>query len=157
MPTPQEGLDKEMAFATVADAFLELLTRIELNPARVTLASQRYNAVKTTIENALPGKTVSQIGSFQRKTKIKPADLGDALDIDAVISFGGFYRYAGVGESGTTPSNALETVRRALVSEGTLVGHRSIRNRRHCGSADGCRTPCVDRRFLGGGRISRSS
>jgi SMODS domain-containing protein len=119
MPTPQEGLDKEMAFATVADAFLELLTRIELNPARVTLASQRYNAVKTTIENALPGKTVSQIGSFQRKTKIKPADLGDALDIDAVVSFGRFYKYAGAGESGTTPSNALEIVRRALISNRT--------------------------------------
>ena len=92
-----------MAFATVADAFLELLKRIELNPARVTLASQRYNSVKTTIESALPGKAVSQIGSFQRKTKIKPADLGDALDIDAVVNFGRFYKYAGAGESGMTP------------------------------------------------------
>lgn len=108
-----------MAFSTVAEAFNELLKRIELNPARVTLASQRYNAIKTTIEGALPGKTVSQIGSFQRKTKIRPAGLGDALDIDAVVSFGRFYKYAGVGESGTTPSNALEIIRRALVSNET--------------------------------------
>jgi len=76
-----------MAFSSVNEAFIELLKRIELNPARVTLASQRYNAIKTTVENALPGKTVSQIGSFQRKTKIRPADLGDALDIDAVVNF----------------------------------------------------------------------
>jgi len=108
-----------MAFSTVGEAFTELLKRIELNPTRVALASQRYNAVKTTIEGTLPGKTVSQIGSFQRKTKIRPADLGDALDIDAVVSFGRFYKYAGAGESGTTPSNALETVRRALVSDKT--------------------------------------
>jgi len=43
-----------MAYATVADAFTELLKRIELNPARVTLASQRYSAIKATIEGALP-------------------------------------------------------------------------------------------------------
>jgi Second Messenger Oligonucleotide or Dinucleotide Synthetase domain len=108
-----------MPFATVADAFNDLLKRIELNPARVTLASQRYNAVKTTIEGALPGKTVSQIGSFRRKTRIRPVDLGDALDIDAVVSFGRFSKYAGTGESGTTPSNALEIVRRALISNQT--------------------------------------
>lgn len=108
-----------MAFATVADAFTELLKRIELNPARVALASQRYNAVKETIETALPGKTVCQIGSFQRKTKIRPADLGDALDIDAVVSFKRFTHYARSGEDGTSPSDALEIVRRALVSNAT--------------------------------------
>lgn len=108
-----------MPFSTVADAFNELLKRIELNPARVTLASQRYNAVKATIEGALSGKTVSQIGSFQRKTRIRPADLGDALDIDAVVSFRRFTHYAGYGENGTTPSDALEIVRRALTSNQT--------------------------------------
>jgi hypothetical protein len=105
-----------MPFSTVAEAFNELLKRIELNPARSALASQRYNAVKATIEGALSGKTVSQIGSFQRKTKIRPADLGDGLDIDAVVSFRRFTHYAGYGENGMTPSDALEIVRRALTS-----------------------------------------
>jgi hypothetical protein len=108
-----------MPFSTVADAFNELLKRIELNPARVALASQRYNAVKATIESALPGKTVSQIGSFKRKTKIRPAGLGDALDIDAAVSFMRFTQYARSGENGVTPSNALEIVRRALTSNQT--------------------------------------
>jgi Second Messenger Oligonucleotide or Dinucleotide Synthetase domain len=111
-------LGARMAFSTVADAFIELLKRIELNPARVTLASQRYNAIKMTIEGALPGKTVSQIGSFQRKTKIRPADLGDALDVDAVVNFKRFTEYARSGD-GTSPSQALETVRRALASNET--------------------------------------
>ncbi len=48
-----------MAFSNVNEAFEELLRRIELNPARVVVASQRYNAVKVTIERALPGKAVS--------------------------------------------------------------------------------------------------
>jgi len=108
-----------MSFSTVADAFNELLKRIELNPARVALASQRYKAVKTTIEGALPSNTVSQIGSFQRKTKIRPADLGDGLDIDAVVSFKRFTHYASDGENGTTPSDALEIVRQALTSNQT--------------------------------------
>jgi hypothetical protein len=108
-----------MPFSTVADAFNELLKRIELNPARSALASQRYNAVKATIEAALPGKTVSQIGSFQRKTKIRPADLGEGLDIDAVVSFKRFTHYARSGEDGTTPAGALEIVRRALTSNQT--------------------------------------
>lgn len=66
-----------MATLPVDEAFREALGRIELNPSRVELASQRYNAVKASIESALPGKTLRQIGSFQRKTKIRPVDLSD--------------------------------------------------------------------------------
>jgi hypothetical protein len=104
--------------ASVEEAFDELLSRIELNPTRVTLASQRYNAVKATIENAISGKTVRQIGSFQRKTKIRPLDLSDKLDIDALVSFGTFRQYATDGR-GVSPASALETVRRALASNET--------------------------------------
>jgi len=107
-----------LAFSTVNEAFEEVLRRIELNPARVAVASQRYNAVKATIDRALPGKTVSQIGSFQRKTKIKPADLSDGLDIDVVVSFKRFAEYA-TGGNGVSPEGALETVRRALTSNET--------------------------------------
>jgi len=107
-----------MSYSTIAEAFDELLKRIELNPARVDLASQRYNAVKATVERELPGKAVSQIGSFQRKTKIRPADLSDGLDIDVVVSFKRFTQYATDG-SGVSPAGTLETVRRAVTSNET--------------------------------------
>jgi hypothetical protein len=58
----------------VSCAFAELLRRLELNPTRRALASQRYNAVKQVIEENLSGATVRQIGSFQRQTKIRPVD-----------------------------------------------------------------------------------
>jgi hypothetical protein len=111
-------LEAFLPFATVNGAFEELLKRIELDPTRVAVASQRYNSVKATIEGALPGKTVSQVGSFQRKTKIRPADLGDGLDIDAVVNFKRFTQY-GTGSGGISPAQALETVRSALVSNMT--------------------------------------
>lgn len=107
-----------MPFVTVDAAFEELLRRIELNPARVSLASQRYNAVKSTIEGSLPGKTVTQVGSFQRKTKIRPADLGDSLDVDVVVSFRRFTEYARDGR-GVSPGDALEIVRKALAANQT--------------------------------------
>lgn len=105
-----------MPLSSVDEAFKELLRRIELNPSRIALASQRYNAVKAAIETALPGKNLRQIGSFQRKTKIRPADLGDGLDLDVVVSFGPFYQYAGSGTRGVTPAEALGVVRQALRS-----------------------------------------
>src|SRR5260370_12200907 len=82
------------------EAFAAALSRIELNPTRVQLASQRYNAIKQVIEQALPGKTVTQIGSFQRRTKIRPLDLRDQLDIDLLVKFKtascSLFRLAGV-------------------------------------------------------------
>lgn len=109
-----------MAIATgqlmVGEAFDEMLRRIELNPTRVALASKRYQAVKETIEAALPGKIVKQIGSFQRKTKIRPGDLGDALDVDALVIFGPFKAYAQPPDHGMTSPSALEIVRKALIS-----------------------------------------
>ncbi|MCL4516328.1 MAG: hypothetical protein M1379_12185 [Firmicutes bacterium] len=104
---------------SVSNAFSELLSRIELNPTRVQLASQRYNAVKTLIEKALPGKDVTQIGSFQRKTKIRPVDLSDHLDIDVLVSFGPASKIARFPERGITPIEALKTVRDALSSDKT--------------------------------------
>lgn len=103
---------------TITAAFRELLARIELNPARSFLASQRYNAIKHRIESELSGTEVLQVGSFQRKTKIRPVKEDDPLDIDVIVCFGNAYHYALDG-SGNTPTKALEIVRRALVSDGT--------------------------------------
>src|SRR4051794_32940684 len=108
-----------MPLSPVDEAFTELLRRVELNQSRAELASQRYNAVKATIETALPGKSVRQVGSFQRKTKIKPVDLSDRLDVDAIVSFGRFSNYAAPQAGGITPSKALDIIRRALSSNQT--------------------------------------
>jgi len=108
-----------MALTSVEEGFAELLRRIELNESRVALASQRYNAVKATIEGALTGKSVRQVGSFQRKTKIRPLDPADSLDVDAIVSFGRFYQYAASTTEGITPSKSLDIVRRALASSQT--------------------------------------
>ena len=67
--------------ATVSAGFKELLKRIELNPTRVALASQRYNAVADRIARELPGCEVRQVGSFQRRTKIRPLEEDDPLGV----------------------------------------------------------------------------
>jgi len=104
----------------IKEAFAETLLRIELNPARVQLASQRYNAIKQVIEQAWPGKTVTQIGSFQRKTKIRPLDLSDKLDIDLLVKFKtaswSLFGMPGVWE---TPESALDKIQRILVADQT--------------------------------------
>lgn len=102
----------------IADGFKETLRRIELNPTRVTLTAQRYNAIKDVVEANIAGATVKQIGSFQRRTKIRPLDLGDSLDVDALVTLGDVFKYAAPG-AGTTPASALEKVRRALRSNDT--------------------------------------
>lgn len=104
---------------SVQDAFEKLLQRIELNPTRVTDASDRYNAVKRTLEAALKGSSMKQIGSFQRKDKIKPSDLSDALDLDTILDFGPATHVLPPGQGGTTPGEALQRVRRALNSNDT--------------------------------------
>jgi Second Messenger Oligonucleotide or Dinucleotide Synthetase domain len=105
-----------MPVATVDEAFRQLLNRIELNPLRVSLASQRYNALKAFIECALPGKTLHQIGSFQRGTKIRAADLGNQLDFEVLVSFGRYSRYSETGTEGYTPGGALRIVQLAIPS-----------------------------------------
>ena len=104
---------------TAKTAFDQLLRRIELNPTRVKDASTRYLAVKQVIESALPGKTMKQIGFFQRKTKLRPVDLSDALDLDTIVDFGETGPIRPYGGGGTTPQMAIEVVRRALVSNET--------------------------------------
>lgn len=100
---------------TIDEAFKTTLSRIELNAARVELASGRYAAVKGALEEAIPGSRVRQIGSFQRRTKIRPRDLGDELDIDVVATVGTATRMASPGENGLTPQGALERVKSALI------------------------------------------
>jgi hypothetical protein len=104
----------------IKEAFAATLSRIELNPTRVQLASQRYQAVKSVIEEALPERTVTQIGSFQRQTKIRPLDLGDKLDIDLLVKFKTanwtLFGILGVWE---TPEAALDKIQKVLIADPT--------------------------------------
>ncbi len=97
-------------------AFDEYLHRIELNPARVTKISQRYNSVKKQIESQLNGAKVKQVGSFQRKTKIRPITDNDNLDIDALVILSRADRFV---KDGLSPSRAMEKVRDSLQSDDT--------------------------------------
>jgi hypothetical protein len=108
-----------MPVVSADEAFRELLSRIELSPFRVTLASQRYNALKASIEGALPGKVLHQVGSFSRETKIRPPDLSDQLDIEVLVSFGLFPRTLAPDKEGFTPSRVLQIVRLAIQSNDT--------------------------------------
>lgn len=102
----------------VHKGFEYCLTRIELDPTRVSEASQHYNAVKNWLESRL-NVTVRQVGSFQRHTKIRPTvENGSvsAIDIDAVVSFGDVTYFTPYG--GTTGASALEQVRSALALNG---------------------------------------
>lgn len=104
---------------SVRQAFDVLLQGIELDSTRAKVASQRYQAIKETVEANASGKTVKQVGSFQRQTKIRPEDLSDGLDVDALVIFGSFTKFAAPGENGVTPAGALQQVNRALTAKDT--------------------------------------
>lgn len=78
----------------VGAAFREYLGRLELNQTRIELASSRYAHVKRILEGALGGVGVRQIGSFRRRTKIRPRDLSDALDLDVLVTLSRATSYA---------------------------------------------------------------
>ncbi|HZH16235.1 MAG TPA: hypothetical protein VE057_17935 [Archangium sp.] len=90
--------------ALLEDAFNLYLSRIELDDTRVARASQRFNAVKGVISTGLskhfPGINVRQIGSFQRRTKIRPREDSDSLDVDALVVFGDVTGWVQAGTPG---------------------------------------------------------
>lgn len=92
---------------SIGAAFREYLSRIELDPTRADLASTRYAHVKRILEANLPGVDVRQVGSFRKKTKIRPRAVEDALDVDVLVSLGRFTSYA------KTPAEAADS-RKAL-------------------------------------------
>lgn len=99
--------------------FETCLSRIELDPTRVTEAKQHYNAVKSWLESRM-NATVRRVGSFQRHTKIRPTvenGVVSPIDIDAVVCFGDVTHFTSYG--GTSAGSALEQVRAALTSNRT--------------------------------------
>jgi hypothetical protein len=107
-----------MVLTTVNSAFDELLKRIELNPTRVQLVASRYKAIKERLESEIHRCEVFQIGSFQRKTKIRPDDENEGLDIDIGVCLNNFTEYA-KDDEGVSPSQALNKVMLALEKDKT--------------------------------------
>ena len=104
----------------IKEAFAATLSRIDFSPTCVELALQRYHAIKQVIEQALPGKTVTPIGSWQRQTKIRPPDWSDKLDIDLLVKCE-TARWSLFGIPGVwqTPASALHQIQRVLGAEQT--------------------------------------
>lgn len=96
------------------EAFSILLSRLELNPTRIRLASERYDSIKTHLESRLQNVEVRQVGSFRKKTKIRPSDGSDRIDLDVVVCLGNFTGYSDFPGAGVTPADALITVQYAL-------------------------------------------
>ncbi|MBI4236967.1 MAG: hypothetical protein HY696_00940 [Deltaproteobacteria bacterium] len=96
------------------EAFSTLLSRLELNPTRVRLASERYDAIKTHLESRLQNVEVKQVGSFRKKTKIRPGDGSDRIDLDVIVCLGNFTGYSDFPGVGVTPNDALRAVQDAL-------------------------------------------
>lgn len=103
----------------VRAAFNEYLHRIELNSTRVRTASLRYNAIKSQIESALPEAKVKQVGSFQRKTKIRPAKDNGDLDIDVLVILRIAHRFAKSHERSYSTNDGLEEVKSGLTDHDT--------------------------------------
>lgn len=67
--------------------FETLISNIELPPSSTSLVSGRYATLGAQLKGQLPHVTIKQIGSFQRKTKIKPGFLDKLLDLDMACIF----------------------------------------------------------------------
>lgn len=116
-----KGRKMTMANSEVEAAFREYLHRIELNPARVALASKRYGAIKKQLESELSGALVKQVGSFQRKTKIRPESDNEALDIDVLVVFATAHEFSA---NGLSPADGLKRVKGGLTDDGTYEAMR---------------------------------
>ena len=108
--------------ARVAEAFGEYLSRIELNPTRVGLAAQRYQALKEQLESTVPGLKLHRIGSFQRHTKVRPIEQPDALDLD-VVAYQVTNAYPAPGQ-GVAAGDHVDRVFKALRQNATYRAMR---------------------------------
>lgn len=114
---------------SIKRAFEYTLSRLELDTTRTQTASVHYQTMQSHLESILSGVRLRQIGSFQKRTKIRPinnsiwlyseddwAKKFSPLDIDTIAILGnGSISYDG---EGTTPHQALETLYKTLKVNG---------------------------------------
>lgn len=114
----------------IKKAFEYTLSRLELDSTRTQTASTHYQTMQGHLESVLSGVRIRQIGSFQKRTKIRPinnslwlyseedwAKKFSPLDIDtiAILGNGNIVPYGG---EGTTPQQALESLYQAVKVNG---------------------------------------
>ncbi len=101
------------AITSVPLAFTEFRKRLELDPSYDGIIQARHAAVRSVIENYLPGARTQLIGSLQRRTRIDPLTGLQGFDIDLLVELGYFDRFV---QGGTMPADALNTVEQSISS-----------------------------------------
>lgn len=97
---------------TVAEAFDEFRSRLELNKSFQDAVTTHHNAVRKWLESQDPKIKTSLIGSLQRKTRIQPRSDEDIFDVDILVVLGSFGQW--VPQGGVTPINALDAVEKLV-------------------------------------------
>lgn len=95
---------------SVNEAFALLLTNLEPSRVLQDAVTTHHNAVRSCIENNLPGVRTKLIGSLQRRTRIHPR-AEDTFDIDILLILGQFDRW---GLDGVAPAAAIERANQIL-------------------------------------------
>ncbi len=98
---------------TVAQAFNEFKSRLELSKTFQDKVTSHHNAIREWIESYDSGIETKLIGSLQRKTRIQPRSK-DTFDIDILVILGSFYQWVQTG--GISPADALDRIE-SIVSE----------------------------------------
>ncbi len=93
---------------TVAQAFDQFKSNLELSQSFQDVVTTHHNAVRQWIESHNPKVKTKLIGSLQRKTRIQPRPHKDGFDIDILVVLGNFDGW--VPSGGITPTAALHEV-----------------------------------------------
>lgn len=93
--------------------FLNLKSKLELTQTFDETIQQKHAAVRSVLENKIPGIQTKLVGSLQRKTRIMPREE-DIFDIDILIVLGEFTNWADPPHSGILTSHALGHVEGAI-------------------------------------------
>ena len=102
---------------TVAQAFDQFKSRLELNQSFQDAVTTHHNAIRSWIESYSTNIKTQLIGSLQRKTRIPPRPNGDTFDIDILIVLGSFARW--VPFVGISPTLALKEVEHIVAQNET--------------------------------------
>lgn len=97
---------------SVNEAFAGLLSNLELTSTHQGLVSTHHGAVRSYVENNMPGVKTQLIGSLQRRTRIHPR-TDDNFDIDILVILGDFYNWL-PPEQGISANDALSETYNAV-------------------------------------------
>jgi hypothetical protein len=101
---------------TVAEAFKQFKSSLELNPSFQEKVTTHHNAIRKWIKSVDSNIETRLIGSLQRKTRIQPLSE-EVFDIDILVILGSFYSWLSSG--GVKPEHALEKLEYIVKGHGT--------------------------------------